>query len=99
MGNVTNADIYNKLIDIEGRLSTVETFAPVVSELQKIVIAGNGTPPMKERMNIVENYIKGCRDADKEKIVEKKDDNKWFKRSVIGVIIAQTIGIVISYIK
>jgi hypothetical protein len=58
MAQVTNADIYNKLIDIEGRLSTVETFAPVVDQLQRIVIAGNGTPPMKERLNIVETKTK-----------------------------------------
>lgn len=95
MGQVTNTDIYNKLIDIEGRLSTVETFAPVVTELQKIVIAGNGTPPMKERLNNVEKYIDGCRDKEN----DKKDDNKWFKRYVIGVIVAQTIGIIYAFIK
>lgn len=92
---VSNADIYNKLIDIEGRLCTVEAIAPVVAELQKVVIAGNGTPPMKERLNKVEDYIKGCKDS----AADKKDDNKWFKRSVIGVIVAQSIGLVFAMWK
>ena len=95
MANITNADIYNKLIDIEGRLSSVEGVAPVVAELQKIVIAGNGTQPLKERMNNVERYIGDCKDKEK----DKKDDNKWFKRSVIGVIVAQTIGMVFALVK
>jgi len=95
MANVTNADIYNKLIDIEGRLSSVEGIAPVVAELQKIVIAGNGTQPLKERMNNVERYIGDCKEKEK----DKKDDNKWFKRSVIGVIVAQTIAVVYAFIK
>ena len=95
MANVTNADIYNKLIDIEGRLSSVEGVAPVVAELQKIVIAGNGTQPLKERMNNVERYIVDCKEKEK----DKKDDNKWFKRSVIGVIVAQTIGMVFALVK
>ena len=95
MANVTNADIYNKLIDIEGRLSSVEGVAPVVAELQKIVIAGNGTQPLKERMNNVERYIGDCKEKEK----DKKDDNKWFKRSVIGVIVAQTIGMVFALVK
>ena len=95
MANVTNADIYNKLIDIEGRLSSVEGVAPVVAELQKIVIAGNGTQPLKERMNNVERYIGDCKEKEK----DKKDDNKWFKRSVIGVIVAQTIAVVYAFIK
>jgi hypothetical protein len=95
MANITNADIYNKLIDIEGRLSSVEGVAPVVAELQKIVIAGNGTQPLKERMNNVERYIGDCKEKEK----DKKDDNKWFKRSVIGVIVAQTIAVVYAFIK
>ena len=95
MANITNADIYNKLIDIEGRLSSVEGVAPVVAELQKIVIAGNGTQPLKERMNNVERYIVDCKEKEK----DKKDDNKWFKRSVIGVIVAQTIGMVFALVK
>jgi len=87
------------LIDIEGRLSTVETIAPVVSDLQKIVIAGNGTPPMKERMNIVEAYIDKCKSEANTVAIDKKDDSKWFKRSVIGVVIVQTIGIVFAFFK
>jgi hypothetical protein len=95
MAQVTNADIYNKLIDIEGRLSTVETFAPVVAELQRIVIAGNGTPPMKERVNKIEDYVKGCKDAEK----EKKDGKQWFNRLVIGAIVAQTAGLIFALVK
>ncbi len=95
MAQVTNADIYNKLIDIEGRLSTVETFAPVVTELQKIVIAGNGTPPMKERMNLIEHYITDCKDKEK----EKKDSKQWFNRLVIGAIVAQTAGLIFALVK
>jgi hypothetical protein len=95
MANITNADIYNKLIDIEGRLSTVETFAPVVDQLQRIVIAGNGTQPLKERMNKVEDYIKGCKDSEK----EKKDGKQWFNRLVIGAIVAQTAGLIFALVK
>lgn len=95
MAQVTNADIYNKLIDIEGRLSTVETFAPVVDQLQRIVIAGNGTPPMKERLNIVEKYIGDCKDKDK----DKKDSKQWFNRLIIGAIVAQTAGLIFALAK
>ena len=99
MAGISNTTIYNKLIDIEGRLSTVEAFAPVVSDLQRIVIAGNGTPPMKERMNNVEKYIEGCKGADKEKKADIKDDSKWFRRSIVGAIVVNTLGMIYSYFK
>ena len=92
---VSNADIFNKLIDIEGRLSTVEGIAPVVSDLQKIVIAGNGTPPMKERLNNIEAYVKGCKETEK----EKKDGKQWFNRLVLGAIVAQTAGLIFALVK
>jgi hypothetical protein len=95
MANVTNADIYNKLIDIEGRLSSVEVITPVVAELQKIVIAGNGTQPLKERMNNVERYIGDCKDKEK----DKKDSKQWFNRLVIGAIVAQTAGLIFALVK
>ena len=103
MAGISNTTIYNKLIDIEGRLSTVEAFAPVVSELQRIVVAGNGTPPMKERMNNVEKYIEGCKGAEKEVKADKKDDKKWLKRTAWGAlitgVISSIIGIAILFIK
>lgn len=95
MANVTNADIYNKLIDIGERLSTLEAITPVVAELQKVVIAGNGTPPMKERVNKIEDYVRECKDADK----EKKDGKQWFNRLVIGAIVAQTAGLIFALVK
>lgn len=95
MAQVTNADIYNKLIDIEGRLSTVETFAPVVAELQKIVIAGNGTPPMKERMNKIEDYVKGCKDAEK----EKKEGLNKFQWILVTAIVGNIIATAFAYFK
>jgi len=95
MANVTNADIYNKLIDIEGRLSSVEVITPVVAELQKIVIAGNGTQPLKERMNNVERYIGDCKDKEK----DKKDSKQWFNRLVIGAIVAQTACLIFALVK
>ena len=95
MANVTNADIYNKLIDIEGRLSSVEGVAPVVAELQKIVIAGNGTQPLKERMNNVERYIGDCKEKEK----DKKDSKQWFNRLVMGAIVAQTAGLIFALVK
>jgi hypothetical protein len=95
MGQVTNADIYNKLIDIEGRLSTVETFAPVVTELQKIVIAGNGTPPMKERVNKIEDYIKVRKDVEK----EKKEGINKIQLILITAVIGNVIATAFSFFK
>jgi len=91
----TNIEIYNKLISIEGRLTSIESLAPTVAALEKIIISGNGEKPMKERMNKVEGYIKSQQDCE-----GKTDDRKYafWEKLALGALGA-VIVIFLNYAK
>lgn len=91
----SNDKIYDILIDIQGRLSTIETIAPTVHALDRIVIKGNGTQPLTQRMDCVETILKSQKEAEK----DKKDGKTWFNRVVIGAIVAQSVGLLVALFK
>jgi predicted ATPase len=95
----SNDKIYEILIDIQGRVCAIETLAPTVNELEKIVMKGsrNGsvTQPLTQRMDCVETAIKSQKDTEK----EKKDNKTWFNRAIVGAIVAQSVGLLIALFK
>jgi len=75
---------------------------PLPSMFKDIYI-GNGEPPLRDTCR---EYLaeKKCKEtARTEAIKEKKDDNKWGKRlligAIVGVLITQSGLIVFAYIK
>ena len=85
MATQTNNALLQKMaIDIEIIKKAIEP----LPQMYKDIYIGNGDPAMRET----------CREYEAEK-KEKKDDNKWFKRSVFGVIVAQSIGLVFAMWK
>lgn len=91
----SNDKIYDVLLDIQGRLSTIETLAPTVHMLDRIVLKGNGTQPLTQRMDCVETILKSQKDAEK----EKKDGRVWFNRAIIGAIVAQSVGLLVALFR
>jgi hypothetical protein len=79
--------------------SKVEVMNMTVNRLDKVVIVGNGTKPMQERLNNVEDYIKVLKDCD----ADKKDTTKKTRLLWLGAGISFTVvnigGLIITYIK
>lgn len=55
-----------------------EQVQKIVYELDKIVIRGNGTPSLQERMRNVEGYIS-----------ENKESFKYYSRLIASILLAQ----------
>ncbi len=91
----SNDKIYEILIDIQGRVCTIETLAPTVQALEKIVLRGNGTQPLTQRMDSAEKYIKDQKDA----VREKKDGLSKFQWILITAITGNIIGTIVSFFK
>jgi len=91
----SNDKIYEILIDIQGRVCSIEALAPTIQSLEKVVMKGNGTQPLTQRVDCIEAAMRSQKEADK----EKKDGKIWFNRAIVGAIVAQSVGLLIALFK
>jgi len=75
-----------------------ETIEPL-PDMYKDIYIGNGDPPLRTTCRAYEAERKAKSQANTEAVKEKKDDQKWFKRLVIGGFVAQSIIMAFSWLK
>jgi H+/gluconate symporter-like permease len=68
---VSNSQIFNELMDVS---KAVAGMVPIVADLKKAVITGNGTPGLLQRMKTVEDLHAAQSDTKKNK---KETSQKW----------------------
>jgi hypothetical protein len=84
---VSNDKIYDKLFEVS---EVVAGMAPIVADLKKAVITGNGVPGLLQRMKTVED----CHEAEAKSKQEKKETKtKWDLRAwaIIMLFIGQVV--------
>jgi ribosomal silencing factor RsfS len=91
----SNDKIYEILIDIQGRVCSIEALVSTIQSLERIVLKGNGTQPLTQRMDNAEKYIKDQKDA----IREKKEGLSKFQWILITALTGNIIGTIVSYFR
>jgi len=95
MAQSGQSQIIEHLMEMKEDIAVIKGIVPTVKEIDKVVRIGNGKAALTTRMEILEADKKSRDDC----IKEKKDDQKWFKRTVIGALVVQFIVIGINYFK
>lgn len=99
MAGITNDKLLETLNIMAADVAIIKEVIRPLPDMYKDLYIGNGEPPLRETCR---EFLadKKCKEtAVTVALADKKDDNKWFKRSVIGVVIVQTIGMIFAYIK
>ena len=63
----------------------LDTIKPIVKELDKIIVRGNGEPSMQERLRNIENYIR-----------EDRENRKYYFRLTVGIVLTNIISLVFA---
>jgi hypothetical protein len=87
--------IIGLLVELKEDVAELKGIVPTVQALDKIIRLGNGKDPMTKRMDEAEEFI----NCQKKIASEKKDDQKWFKRTIIAAAIGQLILLTFAFIK
>jgi H+/gluconate symporter-like permease len=84
---VSNDKIFDKLIEVS---EVVAGIAPVVADLKKAVITGNGTPSLLQRMKSVEDFheTESKTKKDKKENVVKWDTRLWALAVAVFILFA-----------
>jgi len=84
---VSNDKIFDKLIEVS---EVVAGIAPIVSDLKKAVITGNGVPGLLQRMKSVEDYhaLEAQNKKDKKEVKAKWDLRAW---AIVMLFIGQVV--------
>ncbi len=100
MAGITNTELLRVMAT---DIAIIKKAIEPLPDMFKDIYIGNGEPPLRDTCR---EYLeeKRCRELAKtEEVKDKKDDNKWLKRTAWGAlitgIIGGLIGIAFLYIK
>ena len=92
---ITNEKIFDKLLEVS---EAVAVMTPIVADLKKAVITGNGTPSLLQRVKTIEDYHEQENNVKKDK-KEKKEKISARTWAVILIFVTQGLGLLVLFIR